>query len=240
MIQDSYDAAIPAKVIEKLKERTIYFAHMSVGSNIIDGISSLTDELNIQEIGETDSFASLFLLHSKIGENTKPLLKIKEFNERLESGIGGEIDTAFLKLCYVDISGITDVDFLFDQYQKTYTQIEKQFPDLTIIHFTVPLTTRQKGLKSIIKRIIGRDVRGYEDNLKRQEFNEMIRSHYSTVFDLAEIESTNPDGTRSMHTMNGKTYFSLVPDYTTDGGHLNESAGKMVAHKLLTYISELD
>jgi lysophospholipase L1-like esterase len=39
--------------------------------------------------------------------------------------------------------------------------------------------------------------------------------------------------------MDGKTYYHLVPDYTNDGGHLNETGRKLVAEQLLLTIAAI-
>ena len=45
-----------------------------------------------------------FVRHAFIGENGKPLLKIQDFDARMRSGIGEQVDVAMMKLCYVDIT----------------------------------------------------------------------------------------------------------------------------------------
>jgi len=57
----------------------------------------------------------------------------------------------------------------------------------------------------------------------RGEFNRLLRERYAEdpIFDLAAVTSTYPDGRRETFTLDGKTYESLVPAYTDDGGHLN-------------------
>jgi len=59
------------------------------------------------------------------------------------------------------------------------------------------------------------------------------------IFDLAKIESTFPDGRRASFTKDGKTYYSMVPDYTYDGGHLNELGRKIAAEQLLFLLANL-
>ena len=59
------------------------------------------------------------------------------------------------------------------------------------------------------------------------------------VYDLAKMESTFADGKRSSFTKDGKTYHSLVPDYTRDGGHLNETGREIAAEQLLILMAGL-
>ena len=80
-------------------------------------------------------------------------------------------------------------------------------------------------------------------NILRNEYNETLRKEYvnkGTLFDLAEIESTFPDGSRSTFKRNRKLHYSLVPEYTYDGSHLNEIGRKKVAEQLLIFLATLN
>ena len=71
------------------------------------------------------------------------------------------------------------------------------------------------------------------NNINRNQFNEILRKEYegkAPIFDLAKIESTYPDG---------KTSYSMVPDYTYDGGHLNETGRKKAAEQLLVLLANI-
>jgi len=112
----------------------------------------------------------------------------------------------------------------------------------TKIHITAPLSTIQKGPKALIKKIIRKTPSGYDNNIKRNMFNKMIRKEYSEkspIFDLAEIESTYKDGTREVFYKEKRKYFSLVPAYTDDGDHLNEFGRRIVAEQLLIFLANL-
>jgi hypothetical protein len=121
--------------------------------------------------------------------------------------------------------------------------LKKRFPKTTFVHVTVPLTSSKTGLKPWVKRIIGReDPWGFEENIRRNQFNGLLRKGYQNkepIFDLAEIESTLPDGTRQTFSKDGNTYYSLIPDYSNDGGHLNELGRKIVAGELLLLLATL-
>ena len=232
--------------IEKLGKSRIYFAHQSVGYNILDGVADLLSNynqtLNIVETSNVSESGSYFFAHSRVGENTRPETKIDDFSEKLNSGLGDSVDIALLKLCYVDINPDTDVDSLFTNYKKTMDNLDELFPDTLFVHSTVPLTTNETGLKPFIKKIIGRELWADASNLKRQEYNELLRNEYAnkgTLFDIAKIESTKSDGSRNVHSLNGKEYFSMVPEYTSDGGHLNEKGSALAAENLIKFISEL-
>ena len=232
--------------IEKVGGSRIYFAHQSVGYNIMDGISEIfgkyNKKLDIFETTDAPKTPDSFFAHSRIGENTKPQTKINEFYDVMNSGMGKMANIAFLKLCYVDINAKTDVKSLFKGYQSVINKLKLQYPNVTYIHFTAPLVMKQKGAKAFIKRVLGREVWSDRDNLRRQEYNKLVRETYSgkePVLDIAEIESTRPDGSREVHSLDGEKYYSLFSEYTTDGGHLNKKGRDLVVQNLIKVISDL-
>ena len=59
------------------------------------------------------------------------------------------------------------------------------------VHVTVPLTAAQSGLKSLVKRPMGRA----PDNVRLEEYNQLLRRTYAgrePIFDLARLESISP------------------------------------------------
>jgi len=239
---------IPDSEWKKLSEKKIYFGHQSVGFNIIDGIKDVIKEnpqikLNIVETNDPSEFNAPLFAHSRVGKNTEPKSKIDTFANFMEKGIGEKTDIAFFKFCYVDVTAGTDIEKVFDGYKSTMARLKGIFPEMRFIHTTVPITFKPTGIKgwirkgkNLIKKIIGRPVFDYQDNVNRNRFNEMVRKEYNgkePIFDLAKIESTFPNGTRSSFIKDGKTYYSLISDYTDDGGHLNEKGRKIVAEQLL-------
>jgi hypothetical protein len=238
---------VPASAWEKVSQKKIYFGHQSVGYNIIDGIKDVMKEnpqikLNIVETSNPADFNSGIFAHSRVGKNQDPKSKVNEFETFIENGIGEKADIAFLKYCYVDIMAGSNVGDVFNMYDRAMSQLKTRFSNITIIHLTTPLTTIQTGPKAWIKKIIGRAISGIDDNIKRNEYNEMLIKKYEgkePVFDLAAIESSYSDGTRSSFTKDGNTYYSLIPEYTNDGGHLNEKGRKIVAEQLLILLADL-
>jgi len=227
-------------VVQAVSQKQIYFAHQSVGYNILDGVLALTGEkLDIRELKDGIDWSVPVFAHAPVGENTQPLSKVDDFQRQLATGIGAQADIAFMKFCYVDFNAETDAKVVFKAYDEAVRSLEASYPELKLVHLTVPLMTQQTGIKAVIKRILGRDVYGERENLKRQEFNKLVRSSYGRVFDLAQIEATRPDGTLNEHVLEGEMYYSLVPDYTYDGGHLNETGAKLAARELLNFLADL-
>lgn len=231
----------------KLAEKKIYFGHQSVGFNIVDGIKDVMKEhseikLNIVESADASDLKVGTFEHSRVGKNVDPESKVEEFTKFVEQGIGNAADFSALKFCYVDVRADTNVKSVLKNYETFMAKVEKDFPKMTVVHFSVPLTRSKTTWKTIVKKIIGRKTWEYDDNMKRNEYNEMLRKKYKgkePIFDLAKIESTYPDGSRSTFTKDGKTYYSLVPEFTSDGGHLNERGRKIVAEQLLIFLANL-
>lgn len=242
---------------ENLSQKKIYFGHQSVGYNIIDGINDLMKQnpqikLNIAEINGIKDFSAGTFAHSRIGKNRDPGSKFEAFEKFVEQ-VGGNVDIVFVKCCYVDIGTGTDIERIFEVYKKKMAQMKKKYPEIIFIHFTVPLETSRipfefwlKIFKSagwsyrtkMIKNI--KKIWRYDANIKRNEFNDLVRMEYGgkePVFDIAEIESTYPDGRRETFTKEGNTYYSLLSEYTYDGGHLNEIGRKKVAEELLIFLA---
>jgi lysophospholipase L1-like esterase len=235
---------VPAAKWEKLASKKIYFGHQSVGYNILDGIKDIMKEnpeikLDIVESTDFESHPAGAFFHSRLGRNTDPKSKMMNFEKIMTSTGSEQIDLAFMKLCYVDITENSKPDKIFANYQDMLKNIRLKNNKTRIIHFTVPLTTNQGGIKAFIKKIIGKSPKGYMQNVKRYDYDQLLTSTFAStepLFDLSKLESTRADGSRATFKQNGHDYFSLVPEYTSDGGHLNEYGRKVIAEKLLLFL----
>lgn len=236
--------------LNTISKKKIYFGHQSVGYNIIEGMEALKASVNFKEftISETDDPKSIkkpVFAHAKNGENTKPETKIDNFKQTMAKGMGKAVDMAFFKFCYVDVTAATDVDTLFNSYKKSMDEVIRTYPRVRFIHMTVPVTSEKidlkRTIKNFIKKIIGRQVASgnEDDNIRRMEFNKkLIAAYGSSVFDLAKYESTKQDGTTVASDLGGETHHSLLPEYTTDGGHLNSEGAQFVAYNFIRFLAE--
>lgn len=242
---------VPESAWKKLAENKIYFGHQSVGYNIIDGINDIMHknpqiEINIVDTKNPAMVENGIFAHSEVGQNTDPISKLADFAKTLDNGMGNKVDYAFMKFCYVDFTINTDVRKIFQEYKVTYENLKKKYPNTTFIHVTTPLTSKQTDVKTLtknlIKRIIGRPVRTYKDNLKRNEFNQLLLNEYNgndPVFNLAKVESTYSDGKSLLFTKDGEKFPVMITDYTYDGGHLNENGRKNMAEQFLIFLANL-
>jgi hypothetical protein len=241
---------VPREYWAKLGQKKIFFGHQSVGYNIIDGIKDILDErdyikLNIVETQDSVQFDRPVFAHSRVGQNSDPCSKIDSFKSILDNGVGNSVDIAFFKFCYVDVWRNSDVKNIFDCYRSQMEELKIRYPGTMFVHVTVPLRSTPRGvkvaLKEQIKSAIGKP--GFlDDNLKRQRYNGLLNDAYSEkepFFDLASVESVTPDGARCYVTKGAEKVFVLVPQYTEDGGHLNEAGRRKVAEQLLITLARL-
>jgi len=239
------DYQLSQDVVNKLANKKIYFAHQSVGGNIIDGLKEILDsnpeeKLNIVKSVNSKVLDKPVLMHTYIGENGDPLYKINEFKRTMFDGIGDKVDIAMMKFCYLDINKTTDIDEVFRAYKSAIDQVHEKFPEVKVVHVTVPLTVRDTGIRGIIKRIIGRP----DNNIMRERYNEKITTEYGNreaIFDIARLESTLANGKRVENSKDNLTYYSLAPVYAADSGHLNRYGRLMAAKNFAEFLaSNLD
>lgn len=232
--------------LNKVRNMKIFFGHQSVGKNILEGIKNISvsaeHKINIVESRIINEVDEAVFLHASVGKNKDPFSKMDDFKEIVENGVGGKVDLAFFKFCYIDFNKSTNIKLIFEKYQQTLHYLKENYPQTTVVHFTVPLVSSRLGKKDYIKKIIGKPITKWEENIKRNQFNAMLRTEYGSkepIFDLAAVESTYPDGKRELFEKDGQVFNSLVPSYTDDGGHLNELGSKIVASKLLYFLATL-
>lgn len=230
-----------------LSKKKIFFGHKSVGYNILAGIQDIMEEIpaiKLSIVDEIDEKGPVngYLYQKRIGDNGEPLQKIKNYENEIMRNYPNQFDIAMLKLCYIDIKANTSAHKIFNAYKESINRIEEKDTDIQIIHYTVPLTIVDKGIKANIKKLFGKKPNGLEDNMNRFQYNILVKKEFGErehILDIAEIESSYMDGSRDMFSYKGKQYYKLIDDYTTDGGHLNEIGRKKVAARLLLLLIEM-
>jgi hypothetical protein len=232
--------------LQQIQHKKIYFGHQSVGNNIINGLKDLAKSypdvnINFISINTPTQLPPDYFADSYIGENTKPETKCTSFAKQIDGTFSGNLDIAFMKFCYVDIQAESDVESVFKTYQTTIESLKIHYPHVVFIHVTIPLVAKAGGLKQMIKSLLGRVSADDVENSKRNLFNSKLTEHYHAepIFDLASVESTYPDGQRESSSKGSQTVYSLIPEYTDDGGHLNKKGSQLVALKLLEIIANV-
>jgi hypothetical protein len=214
-----------------LRGTRVFFGHQSVGDNILGGLARLFDDSGtprppVQKIStaaEVTQGAGGRLIHAQIGRNGNPASKFAAFDALMRAGMADHVDVALMKLCYVDFGRRTDPRDVFEHYRRTMTALERDFPKVTFIYTTVPLMTTD----------------GYRNNLRTQ-FNSLVRREFrdKVVFDIAEVESRSPDGSRATGSTLGFPYEQLQAGYASDGAHLNRKGAQVVAEAFVATVNE--
>ena len=108
---DSGGPSFDGATFRRIGRKSVFFAHHSVGENILEGVSDLMAGLSdkpLQIVESTDVGKVGVLYHSRVGQNGDPVSKIEGFARLVRDGIGNKADVAFFKFCYVDFGPETD------------------------------------------------------------------------------------------------------------------------------------
>ncbi|MET0052797.1 MAG: hypothetical protein ABW095_17175 [Candidatus Thiodiazotropha sp.] len=232
--------------LDALSGARVFFAHQSVGENIIEGLQDLARQHGRElPLWDLESVAadgsSQGLIHSPVGKNQQPVSKCVDFEQLIDQTLAGRIDFALLKFCYIDIDRHTDLDTLFAEYQRAMVGLIARHPEITFVPLTVPLRYSPSGPGVWLRELLGRPNNSKLDNLKRNEFNRRLRETYGEdrLIDIAASESTYADGRRESFRQDGNVYYSLIGDYTSDGGHLNEIGRRWVARDFVRQLARI-
>lgn len=230
--------------LEAIASAKVFFAHQSVGFNMMDAVPHLYLDSGIPAptVNETtDEPAAAQIVHVKIGKNGDPLGKIDEFDAIMRSGMADAVDVAVLKLCYVDFQVGTDAQQIFEAYRDMLSSLAADYPGTSFVAATAPLTT-ERGPLGRLKGMLGQgDNLGPEHNVVREQFNSLMRAEYDgpgELFDIAAIQSTSNDGQRMGGTYDGESYFAMAKEYSSDPGHLDADGAAVVTSAFLAVLAE--
>jgi hypothetical protein len=235
---------------DRLRMRTVFFQHKSVGQDLLDGVRLISNEegnadaIVIGSVAGRPGGDGLMIAEATTGQNGDPLSKIAGFEKVLSSDVGKQLDVAMMKFCYRDVTAETNVEALFQEYKSAMSRVKEAAPGLSLVHVTVPLMVQETSWKTVLKQSLGSDtIWEFQDNAARGRFNELIRAEYlgvEPVFDIARLESTASDGKRELFVYRGKEFEALLPQYSTDGGHLNETGKRVIGRNFLAFISSIE
>lgn len=233
--------------LETLAGARVYFAHQSVGRNLLKGIDMLMAEtgvmLRIEEVKPGEAAPEgPGLFHANVGENGIADSKISAFVADVTAA--APYDVALLKFCYTDLGGDDAQDKsareLFDRYSKMVADVKQQQPNTMILHSTIPLRADPPGKKAKLQRLLGMSTSTDQGNILRFEYNSLLRTSepQSLIFDVARLEATRFDGSLLTFRSNGREFEVLAPEHTYDGGHLDDPAKRYFAAKFLHMLAE--
>lgn len=233
-----------------------FFAHQSVGADILAGIEQLArggspvarvrDLAHARDNIEPDLTHSPVIIHQRIGANREPLTKIAGFRAVLDANHRPEIDVALLKFCYVDITTQAEAETLWRHYETAIEALSTAHPGVHLVHCTVPLRSLPEGpyawLRLALGRSLGRRHPAIAANRARDWFNRQLRERFGDgrrLFDLAALESRRANGKPCQLIDAGTRVPSLAREWTYDGGHFNDRGRTMAAAAFLEFLQTL-
>lgn len=238
--EEPVDMTVVKADLQAVSRARVLFAHQSVGRNILEGVQALAGEagvaVRVQQIDGAPPDAAPGIFHSDVGTNGDGESKLAAFAGLLDRPEHPAYDVALLKFCYEDMGhDAKGRSGLLDRYAARVRALQQSRPDVRLLHVTSPLRADPPGWKTRIKRLMGKATDEDADNAVRNAYNSGLRARFATasVFDIAAVESTRPDGGRSSFDAPGGPVYTLAPDYTVDGGHLNEQGRRRAAAAFL-------
>lgn len=248
-IQGNVASAITTADLTAVASTRVFFGHFSVGMNLLNAVPGVyadhaVSAPPIEQGGTQPGPNGGFIAHQFIGTEVDGKPPLEDFDRIMRGGMGRQVDVALMKFCWGDVQSKTDVDDLFASYRDTMAALERDFPNVTFIHVTEPLTTESglfTELKTKLNTLLGRsDWYGQRANVARERLNALIRGEYAGrhLFDLAAIESTKPDGMRVSGRYDNQGYFALYDGYASDMAQLNTVGSKIAATAFLEAIAQ--
>jgi hypothetical protein len=229
--------------IATVRRGRILFGHHSVGRNVLAGLERLDTEagggrIRAVPLEEAVSTQGPLLAHGGVGRNGDPKGKVDDFARVVRAS--PPVDLAYMKFCYVDFEPSTDVEALLAHYQRTLQSLKHERPEIRFAHVTVPLTARPTDPKSWLGRLLGRELWEDAANARRSQFSQRLRDAFPSdpIFDLAGVEATGPDGVVQQFRLGGRSYPSMDPRNTDDGGHLNAQGQGAAAASMAHFLAQ--
>lgn len=234
-----------AAQLETVSRSRVFFAHQSVGQNLLDAVPSVYAASNLAAPNLINDAAEVstphgFILDEVIGTNGDPLGKLAAFDRKLRSGLGETLDVAMVKLCYMDFDAQTDVNAIFDSYKQTMAGLAHDYPRVRFVYTTVPLMA-DRDLIGRLKALFGR-AQEFDPahNAARERYNALIRAEFGTtgrLFDIAAVEAAGDGNTLRFRSSAGGEFLAMDPALSSDGGHLNSDGAVLVASNWLSVVA---
>ncbi len=219
--------SLPQSTMDAIGGQKWFFSHASVGGNMMNGMTDLhsADPNRYQLTRSTVSYNSgqqravdppdpttdgTVYDCSRGNPGWQSKFTIFENSVNVSGWRAPAVDAAMDKLCYIDQNADPNV------YIAMMTTLEAAYPSTVFVYATLPLKT-------------GEDF----NNVKRNDYNDAVRAHCIAndrlLFDIADMEAHDPNGTEYTFEYGGQTYQKLYSGYTSDGGHLNTPGRQRIA-----------
>ena len=198
----------------KIRQLSWFFAHASVGANIVDGLSDLnamsSSSYLLEPAAATDtppSATQLGVIYEFPRGNPGWQTKMDDLFTYVTNGWREpSVNLVLNKLCYIDQDA--DVNYCI----RSQARLEAAYPTTLFVYATMPLTTAA-------------DNDNYLRNLYNDALREWVAANNKVLLDVADLESHTTAGGPQTFAYNSRTCQMLYSGFTTDGGHLDASSG---------------
>lgn len=190
-------AALPQSVIDRVAQFRWFFAHASVGDNMMDGITELnsTDATRhpIQrssDNGTPPALRNAATIYDYARGNPDWSDKVSWFEGYVSNGWRNPaVNIALNKFCWIDPYVDTNT------YLASMRTLEGKYPDTVFVYMTIPLTGDADG-----------------ENNARNTFNRTLRHFCATgnrvLFDVADIQSHDTNGNAYTYATSNQLMYS--------------------------------
>lgn len=206
-----------------VKTYAVYFAHASVGENILTGLQTLrsanSSRYGLRVVAEDDippAKTSKGRIYESNRGNPSWQEKVDLFAKAMSRGWASKVNIAINKFCFIDPDVTLQYYAISNSKGTAMSQLEAKYPKVRFVYTTIPLTTDSDA-----------------DNIKRNKFNIALRAwakaNKKILLDIADIEAFGADGKQATFNYKGTIYQRLNAAYSEDGGHLNAAGSKRQA-----------
>jgi hypothetical protein len=218
---------MPASSLEALAKMKVFFAHASVGGNIIQGMKTLNTQhpeqypLHCESAKDTPANTKPGEFYDYNRGNPGSDAKMDLFAQYLKNGWHSPaVNVVINKFCFIDPNAN------FEKYISSMTELERNYENTTLVYMTIPIKTETDP-----------------GNLKRQKFNDALREwvqkNDKVLLDIADIEAWSDEGKENTFSLQGQDVQALRSEYTNDGGHLNSMGQIRGAKGMFTLLAQV-
>ena len=197
-------------LMNQIGQLKFYFAHASVGENMMDGIAALNGTnagfYQLRGVPATDTppaATQAGVIYEDDRGNPGWWQKFALFQSCVSNGWRYPfVNIAMNKLCFID------ADAILDWCTDYVSTLESAFPETLFVYMTMPLTTTQ-------------DSDNYARNVYNDGMRDWCRTNNRVLFDVADIEAHDTNGAPCTFVYSGRICQYLWPGYNAsgDGGH---------------------
>jgi hypothetical protein len=215
----------PQPLMEQIAQFRFFFAHASVGENMVNGLADLhrgkPDFYRLSPVAvdaAPPASTAPGIVYEFSRGNPGWRAKVDDFAAAVGNGWHRpKVDVVLNKFCYIDQDA--DVDY----YIRSMAGLEAAHPDTVFVYMTIPLTTKGSYLRSLLRP------RARSENYLRNVFNDHLRgwakANGKVLFDVADIEAHEADGAAETFKFKERICQALCGIYTADGRHLDDGSG---------------